>query len=117
HRLLRRGMPYGPYLPEGAEEDGVPRGLYFVAYNASIERQFEFVQQRWVNAPTGTGLDDDFDPLLCRRSASMVIPAAGEGGLPRVIDGLRGFVDFLGGGYFFVPGLSALRTLATEVTS
>jgi Dyp-type peroxidase family len=50
HRLLRRGMPYGPPLPPGTtEDDGVDRGLLFLAYCADISRQFEFVQREWLN--------------------------------------------------------------------
>jgi Dyp-type peroxidase family len=116
HRLLRRGMPYGPELAAGAkEDDGHARGLYFIALNACIERQFEFVQRRWVNAATGTGLDDDLDPLVgsrCGKKVRMVIPGSEERPLPRVLEALTEFVQFQGGGYFFMPGIAALRALA-----
>jgi deferrochelatase/peroxidase EfeB len=118
HRLLRRGMPYGPELkPEANEDDGALRGLYFVALNADLERQFEFVQRRWVNAPTGTGLDDDLDPLLGgsqTRPLRMVVPGTGPRPLPRVIDALTQFVEFRGGGYFFMPSLTALKALSWQ---
>src|SRR6185503_11501093 len=42
HRLIRRGMPY-----TGAPNAPDRRGLYFVAMNASIENQFEFLQKAW----------------------------------------------------------------------
>jgi deferrochelatase/peroxidase EfeB len=42
-RLLRRGLPYGPYAPEGLEVDSQPRGIIFMAVGASLCRQFEFV--------------------------------------------------------------------------
>jgi len=45
HRLLRRGVEYGPHLPEGeTQDDGVDRGLVALFIQADIERQFEFVQ-------------------------------------------------------------------------
>ena len=46
------GIPYGPPLPAGAAtDDGEDRGLLFVAYQASIARQFEHIQQQWFNRP------------------------------------------------------------------
>jgi len=45
HRIIRRGMPY-PDLSEDAQADetsGDDRGLMFVCYQASIERQFELI--------------------------------------------------------------------------
>src|SRR5262249_52911858 len=48
HRLIRRGVPYGPTWVPG-EADGVQeRGLLFVAYQADLERQFEHVWTRWL---------------------------------------------------------------------
>ena len=48
--MIRRGMPYGPPLPRGRDEDdGTDRGLVFVCFKASISRQFESVQAQWLN--------------------------------------------------------------------
>ena len=44
HRMIRRGIPYGEPLPPGAEDDGRDRGVIFMCLQASIARQFEFVQ-------------------------------------------------------------------------
>jgi Dyp-type peroxidase family len=38
HRIIRRGMPYGPRLPEDSPGDQEDRGLVFVCFNASISR-------------------------------------------------------------------------------
>jgi deferrochelatase/peroxidase EfeB len=54
HRLLRRGLPFGPVSPSTPEtpiDDDVDRGLQFLAYQTSIENQFEFVIKNWVNEP------------------------------------------------------------------
>lgn len=112
HRLLRRGRPYGPCLshPETAADDGADRGLLFLAVNASLRRQFEFVQQTWVNAPTFGGLSTDRDPILGDRpDRTVTLP-----GLPvrTRLCGLPRFVTMRGGGYFFLPGLPALRYLS-----
>ncbi len=45
HRLMRRGLPYGPRLAPDSPDDGVDRGLVFVCFVADIERQFEFLHR------------------------------------------------------------------------
>jgi Dyp-type peroxidase family len=113
HRLLRRGRTYGPPR-DAAEEPGVERGLVFVALNADIERQFEFVQHHWLNSPT-FARPGEVDPL--------VGPNGGAGGgcftvpdpfVRRRYDGLPRFVEVRGGEYFFLPGLAALRWLVSR---
>lgn len=117
HRLLRRGRAYGPTVaPEERlldTADDEPRGLHFMALCANIVRQFEFVQHTWVNNPKFDGLYEDVDPLVGRRGAdgaTFTIPSA------PVRERVRGIPDFVtvrGGGYFFLPGLRALRYLAS----
>jgi Dyp-type peroxidase family len=112
HRILRRGMPYGPPLDEGVEDDGVDRGLVFVSFQASIERQFEIVQARWLNDGDAFGLARTPDP---------VAGAVGDGGArvafggcpPHYATAMRAFVTPRGGEYLFVPGIAALRAFAT----
>jgi len=112
HRILRRGMPYGPPLPHGAEDDGVDRGLVFVSFQASIERQFEIVQARWLNDGDAFGLARTADPLA---------GAVGEHGArlrlggrpPRYATAMHAFVVPRGGEYLFVPGIAGLRAFAT----
>ncbi|MEY4748946.1 MAG: hypothetical protein RIQ60_1160 [Pseudomonadota bacterium] len=60
-RLLRRGMSYGPDVPDdtddtGAEIDAQDRGLVFMAYNARLGEQFEVIQ-RWLAGGNSTGGD------------------------------------------------------------
>lgn len=58
HRLIRRGIPYGPAFEVAPDDE---RGMVFNAFMASIDRQYEFVQRLWANRsdfPTaGTGWD------------------------------------------------------------
>ena len=63
HRILRRGMPYGPALAEGEPDDGEARGLLFVCLQASIARQFEIVQSQWCNDGNAFGLGREADPI------------------------------------------------------
>jgi Dyp-type peroxidase family len=112
-RLLRRGVVYGDPLPEGIlEDDGQPRGLLFFCINANIRRQFEFVQQSWVNTPTFNGLYDERDPLVGYNPdgslRTMVIP---QEPLSRRLN-LPNIVTLKGGAYFFLPSFSALNFLA-----
>src|SRR3954454_4569424 len=65
HRIIRRGMPYGDPLPDGVlDDDGEPRGLVFVCFNASLSRQFESVQRQWLNDGNVFRLAHDTDFLL-----------------------------------------------------
>jgi Dyp-type peroxidase family len=112
-RLLRRGAVYGNPLPEDIlEDDGQHRGLLFFCINANIRRQFEFVQQSWVNNPTFNGLYDERDPLVGYSpdgsNRTMVIPQVP---LAKTLS-LPNFVTLKGGAYFFLPSLSALNFLA-----
>ncbi len=112
HRLLRRGMPYGTPLPEGvAEDDDVERGLIFVCLNASIARQFELVQGHWLNDGDSFGLGADRDFLLgaADPEGKMTVP----GRTPRFLSPQEEFVRLRGGEYLFVPGMNALRSLAS----
>jgi Dyp-type peroxidase family len=66
HTLLRRGRGYGPPVkdPRATVDDGIDRGLHFVVLNANIHRQFEFIQQTWINSPKFGDLYEDPDPLV-----------------------------------------------------
>ena len=39
------------------------RGLHFICFNTHIGRQFEFIQNSWINNPKFDGLYEDDDPL------------------------------------------------------
>jgi Dyp-type peroxidase family len=119
HRLLRRGRPYGPAAKgtpaQRARSDGAERGLVFIALNASFRRQFEFVQQTWLNNPKFAGLYDERDPV----TSSVVDERGQHYSIPddparRRLAGLPRFVTVRGGAYFFVPGLRALEWLASR---
>ncbi len=116
HRVVRRGRAYGPELtPEQAvadEADAAERGLHFISLGASISRQFEFVQNAWLSSATFAGLAAETDPLLGGRELGDGFSQPREGHPPRHLSGLPRFVTVLGGAYFFLPGLRALRYIA-----
>jgi len=114
HRLLRRGVEYGPHLADGAvEDDGVDRGLINLFINADIERQFEFVQKEWMHGGEFLGLDpNEQDPIngLGGEGSQMSVPGAKQ---PFLFD-LPTFVKVKGGEYLFVPGVKALEGLIEQ---
>lgn len=119
HRLVRRGRAYGPKLPGDMPrtDDGVERGLYFIALNANLRRQFEFVQQTWINSCKFAGLSAERDPLIGKdaedfddRPVPRVFTAQSRP-LRQRYESLPKVVHVRGGEYFFLPGMRALNYL------
>ncbi|MCG6499523.1 Dyp-type peroxidase [Kitasatospora sp. A2-31] len=115
HRLMRRGIPYGPEFPGGAD-DGKDRGLMFVCYGTSLEMQFELVQQHWANDPNFPPGDPTGAPHV-PNGPDKVIGLAGKAEIG-LADGTSGTVDMkrfvrtTGALYAFTPSISTLRLLA-----
>ncbi len=115
-RILRRGLPYGQY--RGRENDDGNHGINFIVMCASLFRQFEFVQQQWIQYGLDFNAGNDTCPIVGNRegSAKFVIPAdPGGDKAPFICDPLPQFVTTRGGDYFFVPSMSALRMIAMGV--
>jgi hypothetical protein len=112
HRVLRRGMAYGPLLPEGVlEDDGVDRGIIFIFVGADLKRQFEFVQSEWVNQGIFIGTPGEKDPLNGSNDGTGMLTIPKQP-IRQRLQGLPQFVTNCGGEYFFLPGLRALQWLA-----
>jgi len=111
HLLVRRGLTYGPPLPEEADEDGVARGLTLLAGCASISHQFEFVQQIWINDTAFQGIANERDPITGAHDGTfdLTIP---QRPMKRVIKGMPAFTTVKGGAYLFLPSIRALNYLA-----
>ena len=112
-QMARRGITYGKRVQDAdtanlvdSPNDGV--GLLFMSYQASIEKQFQFMQTQWVNnegfPSGGVGID----------------PVIGQvGNLPQTWPGaagpqkklFKGFVSLKGGEYFYTPSLSGLKSI------
>jgi deferrochelatase/peroxidase EfeB len=130
HRLLRRGRIYGQttfhkggwhvWDTNDKPDDGIERGLHFIAINASIESQFEFVQQTWMNTPFFGDLVDELDPLIGipdsdpdrpRPKRRFTVQGAP---LNRRFEWEKPLVSVRGGAYFFLPSKAALEFLASD---
>ena len=111
-KMIRRGGTYGPPLPEGAPEDGVERGIAAFIGCASLVRQFEFAMNVWANDPNFKELENERDPIFGTQDGTydMTIP---KRPIRMKFKGLPAFTTVRGGAYFFLPGLKALRYLAT----
>ena len=126
HRMIRRGRVYGPPAPsewypkslekimsdEGADA-AKARGLVFMCLCANIARQFEFVQQTWLNQPKFADVNGEVDPIaagagLLGDNKRFTIP---RDGVRLRLTSVRGWVTVRGGGYFLLPGKSALKEL------
>lgn len=118
HRLLRRGRSYvfdpavSDYVSTHASSADVRRGMLFMCLCGDLERQFEFVQQSWVTLPSFHGLTAEPDPITTdsrlQDPRGYSIPTAAG---PLALKNMQSFVEFHGGGYFFLPSRSAIDYL------
>jgi Dyp-type peroxidase family len=119
-RVSRRGMPYGPAVPaddatDPKQIDQVDRGIVFMAVNASLSRQFEFVQQQWISYGNDAHLGNEKDLLIGHHGEGEKYVIQGDttpGNPPFFCTGLPNFVELRGGDYFFIPSITALGMLA-----
>lgn len=118
HRIVRRGIPYGESFREGSPPGSAAgadadRGLLFLGYQASLERQFEFVVSQWFNEPDHPQRGDGHDPILSQAATkTFKLP----GGRPDHLT-MQPFIFTTGGAYLFQPSITALRRLARAATA
>ena len=133
HRIIRRSRLYGCRVPNPEDfskhfdpvkhrvepRDGQvledrhykDRGIFFICINADIAGQFEFIQDTWLNNPNFEDLSGERDPIVGTLLESQTVT------FPRrpyeySIERDQQLVTVRGGGYFFLPGLKALKFLA-----
>jgi len=115
-RITRRGLPYGRFAAEGEPaSDQEERGVIFMALNASISRQFEFVQQQWIEYGNDAHLGNDKDMLMGNHGGEGRFVVQGDTSStnpPFVCGGLPNFVELRGGDYFFLPSITGLGMIS-----
>jgi len=138
HRIIRAGIPFGPEVSDAETSAGVTqqeRGLMFVCYQTSIAAQFEFVQSKWANNPgfvfgkkrpsDGSPVTVGIDPIIGQkagpagdpqraRTTDEPVPNYPTGNVRSSLNLAQDFVVPTGGGYFFVPSISALKHELTQ---
>lgn len=115
HRLLRRSIPF-----VGQQDDVEERGLLFLAYQTSIERQFEFVTRAWLNNPHLHDTNEGHDPIAGQsfgtpgdrgRIFSLRLPSADGHDECVTLRLPHDWVVPTGGEYLFAPAVSTIRSL------
>jgi Dyp-type peroxidase family len=125
-RITRRGLPYGPYADEhdpnapqdAAALDAIDRGVIFMALNANLSRQFEFVQQQWIAYGNDAHLGNEKDLLIGSHGDGEQFAIQGDttaANPPLFCTALPNFVELRGGDYFFLPSITALGMIAMEL--
>jgi deferrochelatase/peroxidase EfeB len=114
HRIVRRGLPYGPIFDPAQPEDGIERGLLGLFIGVSLKDQFEFLMSEWINGSVfAAGLGGTKDPLLGDNSAGtgkFIIPV--KGASPIIVSGFSRLVWTRGAAYAFLPSLTALEFIS-----
>src|SRR3984893_10964664 len=101
-----------PHLPEDVAEDGLERGIAAFIICASLIRQFEFAQNVWANDRNFHELGNERDPIIGAQDGTLEYKIP-KRPIRKKITGLPTFTTVRGGAYFFLPGIKALRYLAT----
>lgn len=97
----------------GIENENAVRGIHFICLVSDIARQFEFVQNVWANTSSFAALHNEVDPIMSPRPTPEQ-PDCHEFTTPQEMTRNRyknipEFTTVVGGAYFFMPGMKALK--------
>jgi deferrochelatase/peroxidase EfeB len=112
HVLFRRSVPF--WEPHPSENCVQPAGLMFMAFCADIQRQFEFVNARWLQDGSRFGLGSERDGLTGTRPADGEPVSVNVNGERRRTP-MGQFVEHEQGVYLLVPSRQALQLLINGV--
>ena len=129
-RITRRGITYGKREkhPNDAQSlSDFPTkdvGLLFMCFQASIEKQFVFMQQSWANNESFLDAGIGLDPVIGQIAAGTIaapqkwrahwgdtVPENSEDAELQDFS-FSGFVKMKGGEFFFAPSMEFLKTFA-----
>jgi Dyp-type peroxidase family len=127
HVMARRGIPFGSRTddPNDGHIYNKPEkdvGLLFMSYQASINNQFEFIQNNWANSPNQPDPNNPegtsnkpvgIDPIIGQGVEKRIGEFATTWGDPGTLKeaDFKSFVTMKGGEYFFAPSISFLKNL------
>lgn len=124
-RIVRRSMSYGSAVTDKASM-AEPRGMLFMAYNASIGEQYEVIQRWLTGGNSSGGYSGESDPLLgvadvgyqrcfkfLDRNRVVRVPLDGT---PELGADPQALVELEWGAYLFTPGLAALEAISKRAT-
>jgi Dyp-type peroxidase family len=118
-RIARRSITYGKTTP--ASDDSVDMqptkgvGLLFMCFQASIRRQFAFMQRVWANNPFFPSSIAGTDPLIGQSNQDhrqYWRPVYND--LDEIACDFQKFVTMKGGEYFFAPSLPFLTSVGLK---
>lgn len=121
HRIVRRGINYGPLPSEEPETDA---GLLFLCFQADLANQFNLMQNAWakernfIKQDTGTDVvigvekkeNDNNGNLVAVKETYQWPTNWGEPGQTKA--DFSHWVTMKGGEYFFAPSMSFLKSFA-----
>jgi len=120
HRIVRRGIPYGP--PIARNQDGAPTdpdaapsdiGLLFLCAQSDIETQFEHIQGAWANNPNHPPTKLAGVDAVNAQQSGRIFTRTHTKELPNA--SYDRVVNLKGGEYFFAPSISFLRALLDDL--
>ena len=119
HLMARRGIPYGVRTDlDDPDPDSKPSGdvgLLFMAYQSSLETQFEFTQMMWANNVDFQKPNTGLDPIIGQPKGPSGQQWPERWGKTLTdgdeSDSFSGFVTTKGGEYFFAPSISFLKQI------
>jgi Dyp-type peroxidase family len=114
-RILRRGLPYGDVHDQKSDKGN--HGIVIMMVGASISRQFEFVQQQWINYGNDFHAGNDKEIILGNHkdeppSKAVIQVDPNSTDTPYFLQNIPRLVETRGGDYFFLPSMTALRMIA-----
>jgi deferrochelatase/peroxidase EfeB len=118
-RLVRRGVPYGSLYVQAKphDQDEPERGLLGNFIGASLGAQFEAMSCDWLNLglqdPRITGSNDPISGANDPGTSWFDLPLKSGGAIR--LRRLPQFVSTRGGAYTFLPSLSAIRFLGSQM--
>jgi Dyp-type peroxidase family len=127
HRIIRQGITFGPEVAPGETTTRHSRGLMFVCYQTSIERQFEYLQRQandpgfvgGKQRPSGGAVTPGYDPIIGQapgggaRTMDQPFSNYPYGNRRTTLEMPKQFVELTAAAYFFMPSITALRTVLT----